>query len=248
MAVSALPVSLFTDPHPLTSVILLVALAVIPFILLAVSSFIKISVVFNILRSAIGAQQVPSGVVISLLSLVLSIHVMAPVISQVAAFFSDTPKVRGQSEGIAQYFAVAQRAAVPVETFLRKHSHARERVYFAGVGDREQPTAPAVVAAAQPLNCDESQITSFGGCPVPGEGLLSLIPAFVLSELSEAFAIGFRVFMPFLIVDLLIAHLLLALGMSMLNPVTVSLPFKLLLLVMSDGWFLLCQGLVEGYR
>lgn len=248
MAVSILPASLFTDPHPLTSVVLLVGLAVVPFLLLAVSSFIKISVVFNILRSAIGAQQVPSGAVISLLSLVLSLHVMAPVISQVATVVSESPSAKAQLSGVAQYFALAEQASVPVGAFLRKHSHPRERLYFAGLQFREQQDSSEAMLAAAPTSCEAAQVATLGGCPIPGEGFLSLIPAFVLSELAEAFAIGFRVFMPFLIVDLVIAHLLLALGMSMLNPVTVSLPFKLLLLVMSDGWFLLCQGLVEGYR
>jgi type III secretion protein R len=123
----------------------------------------------------------------------------------------------------------ADTAKEPLRAWLERHSHDRDRILFMELGSRlDRQNDPA----AQPLGRSEFRV---------------LIPAFVTSELKEAFQIGFLVFVPFLIIDMVVANVLLAMGMSMLSPVVISLPFKLLLFVMMDGWYLIARGLVESY-
>ena len=233
------------DANPLTLGLTFIALAVLPFLLLATTSFIKLSVVFGILRNALGAQQVPSAAVTSLLALVLTVHIMSPVAEEVAAEFFAKPKKEGTKNGAGDnagddFFAQTARAGVALEKFLRKHSHLRERVFFAGIRTRRHLSRDS--APSEPAGC-----AGAAECVVPGEDILSLVPSFVISELKEAFSIGFLIFLPFLVIDLVVANLLVGLGMMMVSPVTISLPFKIILFVIIDGWFLLCRGLVLGY-
>jgi type III secretion protein R len=124
--------------------------------------------------------------------------------------------------------AAAARSAAPLKAFLVKHGHEEDRALFLDLARQLRGEARADEVAA--------------------EDLVVTVPAFMISELKEAFQIGFLVFLPFLVLDMVIANLLLALGMQSLSPTSVSLPFKLLLFVMVDGWQLLAQGLVLGYR
>lgn len=195
---------------PIVYSLLLLIVALIPFVLLSITSFIKLSVVFSILRNALGGGQIPSAAVGTLLSLVLSFQIMAPVFTE-AIQEIDLKRTFSSIEALQKDLIAA---AEPIEKFLEKHSGAREREFFMSV----------------------SKESSF-----------SLIPAFVVSELKEAFAIGFTVYLPFLIIDLVVANLLVGMGMMMVSPVTLSVPFKIALFVMCDGWFTLCSGLVLGY-
>jgi len=184
------------------------------------------------LRSALGLQQVPPPAVTTGLALVLTAYVMAPVGTQ--AYDAVQPLLMessGQdvvSPGGAQMVLEAvSRAREPLRAFLFKHAHPKERAAFHQMALRMGPPS-----------WKES---------LKDTDLLVLVPAFTVSELTEAFMIGFLIFLPFLVIDMVVSNLLLAMGMHMLSPVTISMPFKLLLFVLVDGWDLLVRGLVQGY-
>ena len=218
--------------NPLTTVLALSLLSLLPFLLMMSTSFVKFSVVFAILRSALGLQQVPPPAVTTGLALVLTAYVMAPVGTQ--AYDAVQPLLMessGQdvvSPGGAQMVLEAvSRAREPLRAFLFKHAHLKERAAFHQMALRMGPPS-----------WKES---------LKDTDLLVLVPAFTVSELTEAFMIGFLIFLPFLVIDMVVSNLLLAMGMHMLSPVTISMPFKLLLFVLVDGWDLLVRGLVQGY-
>jgi type III secretion protein R len=214
--------------------IAMAALALVPFALLMVTCFVRISVVLSILRSAIGAPQVPPPQVLTGLSLVLTLAIMAPtaerMLAAVAPVFptlgaaADSDLSGGQ---LAALGSAADKAKEPLRDFLLKHTGARDRATFH--------------AMALKMRAPEER------AGVTDRDLAVIVPAFVTSELRRAFEIGFLLFIPFLVIDMVIANLLLALGMHMLSPTTVSLPFKLLLFVVADGWTLVVRGLMESY-
>ncbi|MBI5546911.1 MAG: type III secretion system export apparatus subunit SctR, partial [Deltaproteobacteria bacterium] len=189
------------------------------------TSFSKIAVVLSIARSAMGTQQIPPTTVLTGLAVILSVHVMAPVFEDMwragKAGFS-------QAQDAESAIAAGAQAALPLKSFLVKHGHAEDRAMFLDLARQLRGPERAAEVAEQDL--------------------VVVVPAFVISELKEAFQIGFLVFLPFLVLDMVIANLLLALGMQSLSPTSVSLPFKLLLFVAVDGWSLLAQGLILGYR
>ena len=204
---------------------LLAAMAVIPFAVMMLTSFSKIVVVLSIVRSALGTQQAPPTMVLTGLAAVLSATVMTPTFEKMWA------------EGRAQYaeggdavsmLTKAGTVLQPLKDFLVKHGSDEERARFVDMA-RELRAA------------DESELVS-------EKDLSIIVPAFVITELKEAFIIGFLIFLPFLVLDMLIANVLLALGMQTLSPSQVSLPFKILLFVAVDGWPLLSRGLILGYR
>ncbi len=215
---------------PITFVIVLALLALLPFFLIMVTSFVKIAVVLSILRTAIGVQQAPPNQVITGLAIVLSIYIMAPV--GLEAFNAVEPVLLEMEDGsfeggITEYLEVGTSIANPIRDFLLKHADPTER--------------ELLYELALELRPPEQRAS------VSSDDLLIAIPAFVLTELKEAFTIGFVLFVPFIIVDLVVANILLSLGMHMLSPTTVSLPFKLLLFVLVDGWYLVIKGLILGY-
>jgi len=219
-----------TSQSPLTLMALLAGLALVPFFLVMVTSFVKIAVVLSILRTAIGVQQAPPNQVITALAMVLSMYVMAPV--AIEAWEAAEPQVAEMEAGkfdptISNYQTLGESAMAPLRTFLLKHSDDEERVQL--------------YELALQLRTEEQRKS------VTPDDLLIVIPAFVLTELKEAFTIGFVLFVPFILVDLVVANILLSLGMHMLSPTTVSLPFKLLLFVLVDGWTLVIRGLLLGY-
>jgi len=211
--------------RPLAMMALLAAMAVIPFAILMLTSFSKVAVVLSIARSAMGTQQIPPTTVLTGLAVILSVHVMAPVFEEM---WSVGKSALAQAHDTEAALAAATLAATPLKGFLLKHGHLEDRALF--------------LEMARELRGEER------ADEVGAEDLVVSVPAFMVSELKEAFQIGFLVFLPFLVLDMVIANLLLALGMQSLSPTSVSLPFKLLLFVMVDGWTLLSQGLVLGYR
>lgn len=220
-------------PNPVVMIIVLGALALAPFVLIMLTSFVKISVVLSILRNAIGAQQVPPNQIITGLAFVLSIFVMSPVarqIYQTAGAINHTRDIFSEAS-VKSIFDAGQQGKEPLRNFLSKHSHVPDRVLFMELAARlNGPGTP--------------------GSPVPKvdkSDFQVLVPSFVTSQLKEAFQIGFVVYIPFIIIDMVVANILLAMGMSMLSPSVVSLPFKLLLFVLVDGWFLIVRGLVLSY-
>jgi len=218
--------------QPLILMFVLAGLSLAPFILIMVTSFVKISVVLSILRSAMGAQQIPPTQVITGLSFILTIYIMAPVGIEIKNQTQDlieqrTGKSIMSSANAEVILTAAKRATEPVRNFLLKHAHSKERALFLDLAKKLRKPE------------DRADLTD--------KDLIVLIPSFVISELKEAFEIGFILFVPFIIIDMVVSNILLAMGMFMLSPVTVSLPFKLLLFILVDGWYLLARGLVLGY-
>lgn len=218
-------------------VAVLAGLALVPLVAVMVTSFVKVAVVLAILRAAIGAQGVPSGQIILGMALILTGFIMAPV--GAAMYREGTAAAEemapdGAEEGsqrerdpLTRWLHLGSAAAGPLVEFLSRHTHQEDAALFVELSARNQPPPAEALAP---------------------DNLMVLVPAFVVSELKEAFYIGFLLFIPFLVIDLVIANILLSLGMHMLAPSAVSLPFKLLLFVLVDGWVLLVRGLVESYQ
>jgi len=219
-----------SSSNPLGMVALLAVLALMPFFLIMVTSFVKIAVVLSLLRTAIGVQQVPPNQVITGLAIILSAYIMAPVGMDVWTQVEPYVVQLEQNEldhTFSNYLEIGDHALTPLRGFLLKHADAEERMLLYDL--------------ALEMRTPEQR------AGLTDEDLLVAIPAFVLTELEEAFTIGFLLFVPFIIVDLVVANILLSLGMHMLSPTTISLPFKLLLFVLVDGWYLVIRGLVLGY-
>jgi len=236
--------------QPLTVLLLLAALSLLPFVLVMITSFVKIAVVLSILRSALGTPQIPPTLVITGLAVILSVYVMAPTGAQVHEAIKPVLARQAKTglisaQGADALLEAGLAAREPVRQFLIKNSRPRDRAMFRDLARRLRP-----VEQRTPTGALHSGLQS--GSPTPraavGEkDLLVVVPAFVIGQLAAAFQIGFLLFVPFLIIDMVVANILLALGMHMLSPTTVSLPFKLLLFVLVDGWYLLTQGLVLSY-
>jgi type III secretion protein R len=206
--------------NPLAWMLLLAAMSVVPFLAVMLTSFAKMSVVLSLARAAVGTQQAPPTVVLTGLAAVLSLVVMAPVGEAMLA----RARALERSARPAELVALAHEVGAPLTAFLARHASAELRDEF--------------VALSRELGHRE----------VAEDAFAVLAPAFVLGELRQAFQIGFLVFLPFLVVDMVVANILLALGMQTLSPSQVSLPFKLLLFVAVDGWGLLARSLLLGYR
>jgi flagellar biosynthetic protein FliP len=197
---------------------LLTVLALAPSILVMMTSFVRIIVIFGFLRQAMGTQQTPPNQIIVSLALFMTFFIMTPVWRDI--------EERAYKPFMANEMTQRQafdRAMVPVRDFM-----------FMQTRDKDLALFMRISGEPKPLNRDE----------VP---TLSLIPAFIISELKTAFTIGFLLYMPFLIIDMVVASVLLSMGMMMLPPVMISLPFKLMLFVLVDGWSLLAGSVVRSF-
>ncbi len=197
---------------------LLTILSVAPAIMLTVTSFTRIIIVFSFLRQAMGVQQLPPTQILASLAIFMSIIIMYPVGKEI----NDTALQPYLSETI-NYDIALDRAQIPLRNFMFKHTREKDISIFYSISRMEPPK-----------NRDE----------VP---TMMLAAAFVISELKTAFTIGFLIYIPFLVLDMVISSVLLAMGMMMLPPMMVSMPFKLLLFVMVDGWNLLVGSLVNSF-
>lgn len=211
--------------RPVAMMGMLAVMALLPFAALMLTSFSKIAVVLSIARTAIGTQQAPPTIVLTGLAMVLTAHIMSPVMTKM---YSAGELAYGQVESGSEVLASAATVTKPLRDFLIKHGNAEDRARFAEWARELRPVEEA------------NEVTD--------EDLFVIIPAFVVTELKEAFQIGFLIFLPFLVLDMVVANVLLALGMQSLSPTQVSLPFKILLFVAVDGWALLARGLILGYR
>jgi flagellar biosynthetic protein FliP len=197
----------------------LTLLSLAPFVLVLSTSFVRIVVVLSLVRSAIGAATLPPNTVLTGLALVLTCVVMAPTFEAV-----QREAIRPYAAGALTQSAFLERASRPLRAFMERQTKARDLAVFARVAHRlpDEPLAEA------PLTV--------------------LIPAFVVGELRSAFAIGLALYLPFVAIDLAVAAILMGVGMVMLSPPVISLPCKLLLFVMVDGWALVCNGVVQSFR
>ena len=217
--------------NPAVLIIVMGFLALAPFALIMLTSFVKISVVLSILRNALGTQQIPPNQVITGLALILTIFIMTPVVEKMYAQAGDvgTSNAIFSEMSVREIFEASKRGREPLREFLLRHAHKEDSGLFYDWARK--------IAQRNGNNPDDIQQNEFR----------VLIPAFVTSELAEAFVIGFLLFIPFLVIDLVVANILQAMGMFMLSPTIISLPFKLLLFVLIDGWVLLVKALVLGY-
>jgi flagellar biosynthesis protein FliP len=202
----------------LQALIFLTALTFLPAALLMMTSFTRIVIVLSLLRQALGTIQTPPNQVIVGLSLFLTFFVMAPVFDRIY-----TEAYKPLSEERIKFEEALDRGAVPLKAFMLKQTREADLALF------------VKIANTPPLKSPEE---------VP---MKVLVPAYVISELKTAFQIGFVVFIPFLIIDMVVASVLMSMGMMMLSPVIISLPFKLMLFVLVDGWNLLIGSLVRSF-
>lgn len=198
-------------------VLLTTVLSLAPSILIMMTSFVRIVVVLSLLRTAIGIQQSPPNPVIISLALFLTAFVMAPTFGE--AYASGVKPFMDNEIGVEEAFP---RAAAPVKDFMLGQTREKDLALFFDMAEVEPETPEAT-----PLHV--------------------LVPAFMISELRRAFEIGFMVFIPFLIIDMVISSILMAMGMLMLPPIVISLPFKLIFFVLIDGWRLITGSLVESF-
>jgi len=215
--------------RPIALVAALALVSLLPFAFMTVTAFVKIATVLQIVRSAIGAQGVPSSTVIMALAGVLTVVAMAPVGDKIAARAAPLLE-RGTRDTVTLVREGVAAVREPLREFLLANASDVERARFLDVARKARTASGAATADVAP------------------DDLTVLLPSFVVTELGEAFAVGFLIYLPFLVIDLVVSNVLLALGMQMMSPTQVSMPFKLLLFVAVDGWGLLARSLIEGYR
>jgi flagellar biosynthetic protein FliP len=204
---------------PLQILLLLTLLTFLPALLIAMTSFVRTIVVLSLLRQALGVQQMPPNQVLIGLALFLTFFIMHPVGERIY-----TQVVQPyMAQQMTSQEAITQ-ALVPLRTFMLKQTNEKDLGLFVQIAHQPRPHTP-----------DDISLTS-------------LLPAFIISELKTAFQIGFLLYLPFLILDLVISSILLSMGMMMLPPVLISLPFKLMLFVLVDGWHLIVGSLVQSFQ
>ncbi len=196
---------------------LLTVLSLAPAILILTTAFTRIVIILSLLRTAIGAQNIPPNQVVVGISLFLTLFVMSPTYTEI------------NEKALQPYFAkklsmekAIDRAQAPLRKFMLKNTYSKDLKLFVDLRG-EQTTAENV-------------------------SMLCLIPAFVVSELKTAFIVGFYVFVPFIIIDLIVASILMSLGMMMMPPTVISLPAKMLVFILADGWSVIAHAIVTGYR
>ncbi len=197
----------------------LTALSLAPFVLMLSTSFVRIVVVLSLVRSAIGAAMLPPNAVLAGLALVLTFVIMTPTFERI-----DRDALRPYLAGKLSQHAFLERATAPLRTFMLRQTKGRDVAVFGRIAHRPPGEAPA----SAPLTV--------------------IVPAFVVGELRNAFAIGVALYLPFVAIDLAVAAILMGLGMFMLSPPVIALPCKLLLFVLVDGWALVCNGVVSSFR
>lgn len=218
--ISAMPTT--PDDIPLLAIIALSTL--LPFIIAAGTCYLKISVVLIMVRNAMGVQQVPSSLTLNGIALLLSLFVMMPVIQDVHQYMR-TEKVNFSNAESVDNFVEGGLGSY--RAYLKKYSDPQLLNFFESLQQGR---------SEEEVTTDESEPTLF-----------SLLPAYALSEIKSAFEIGFYIYLPFVVIDLIISSILLALGMMMMSPVTISVPVKLILFVAIDGWSLISKGLIMQY-
>ncbi|MGH6953561.1 MAG: flagellar type III secretion system pore protein FliP [Alphaproteobacteria bacterium] len=221
-------------------VALLTVLSLAPSILVMVTSFTRIVVVLSFLRSAIGLQQTPPNSVLISLALFLTGFVMAPVIEQ--SYQHGLKPYMNEEISETEAF---DRVLVPIAGFMKSHVRQQDLALFmeiAAVNGRAPEADDA--GGAHPAAAD---VAPPGVAPPEEPPLRALVPAFMISELRRAFEIGFLLFVPFVIIDMVVASVLMSMGMMMLPPIMISLPFKLIFFVLVDGWYLVAGSLVQSF-
>ena len=210
--------------HPVHLIIVLFALSLLPLFAVMGTSFLKISIVLSMLRTALGVQQIPPNMAIYGLSMILTMFIMAPVGKDIYDNIQVNPISLDSPEILEE---LNKQVAVPYRAFLTKHSHIKQMNFFSKIGHQIWP---------QEYHEDLSK-----------DSLVVLIPAFTMSQLIEAFKIGLLIYLPFVAIDIIVSNILLAMGMMMVSPMTIALPFKILIFIMMGGWEKLVTQLMLSF-
>lgn len=228
------PFETFKRPSLITQAVALTLLSLAPFIIMILTSFLKIVVVLSLLRSALGVQQAPPNQIINGVAFMLSLFVMYPTVTKMYEASQDAihrlkaPESFTSPEASSYIIEIAGEVQKPLQDFLKKNSTVKHQALFYRMAYKGLPEE-----FRQTLKPDDFMI---------------LMPSYITGQLKEAFEIGVLIYIPFFVIDLVTSNILLAMGMMMLSPVTISMPLKLFLLVMLDGWTLLIEGLVNTFR
>lgn len=223
----------YKRPSLVTQAMVLTLFSMLPFIIMILTSFLKIVVVLSLLRNALGVQTAPPNQVINGIAFMLSIFVMYPTILQMYSTAQKTvsaikaPDSMISLESSSYIIAIAADAQEPLREFLKRNSSPKHHALFFRLAYRILP--------------EEYRPN------LKPDDFIILVPSFITSQLKDAFEIGVLIYIPFFVIDLVTSNILLAMGMMMLSPVTISMPLKLFLLVMLDGWTLLIEGLINTY-
>lgn len=215
----------FNTGNPLELILILMGVVMLPFAVVMVTSFAKVIVVFSLVRTSLGLQSSPPNMVLNGMALILSAYIMFPVLSDT---YRLAEQVNISNITISTVIPSLNTIKEPIQTFLNNNSKASIQKFFVVTAKRIWPPKYS------------STVTK--------TDMMILLPSFLVSELTAAFQIGFILYLPFIIIDLVISNILMALGMMMLSPTTISLPFKLLLFCFVDGWTRLMDGLIMTYR
>ena len=211
--------NMLKDLNPVIQLLIVMTLfSLLPFVFACLTSFLRFIIVFSILKTALGTQQVPPGIVIIGLSVILTFYTMGPVFQKMY----EVGSVPYQKSG--DMLLAIQEGSIPLKEFMLKQTRESDLEFFVSKARKDLPETP-------------DDLTIF-----------EVAPAFILSELKTSFEIGFIIFIPFVVLDIVVANVLLALGMFMLSPTIISLPFKLLIFIAVDGWSLIVSGLVSSFN
>jgi flagellar biosynthetic protein FliP len=207
------------DINPIIQMLVVMTVfSLIPLVFCCMTSFLRFVIVFSMLKTAMGTQSVPPSIVIIGLSMILTFFTMGPTFEKMYEMGS-VPYQRNQN-----MIQAIDEGSKPLKEFMMKQTREDDLAFFVQLSHKQAPASPDEITVWQ------------------------VAPAYIVSELKTAFEIGFVIFVPFIVLDLVIANILLALGMFMLSPTIISLPFKLLIFIAVDGWALIVQGLVTSYN
>lgn len=209
----------FANFNPVLQMLVVMSLfSMLPFMFCCMTSFLRFTIVFSMLKTALGTQQVPPSIVIIGLSMILTFYTMGGVFQKMYDMGS-VPFMKNQD-----LVQTINQGSKPLKEFMMKQTRETDLAFFVEASKGAPPKSPDEITVWQ------------------------VAPAFIISELKTSFEIGFIIFVPFIVLDLVVANILLALGMFMLSPTIISLPFKLLIFIAVDGWALIVQGLVTSYN
>ena len=207
------------DINPVLQMLVVMSVfSLLPIMFSCKTSFLRFTIVFSMLKTALGTQQVPPSIVIIGLSMILTFYTMSGVFQKMYDYGS-VPYQSSKNIVLA-----IEQGSKPLKEFMMKQTRESDLAFFVELARKTPPKSPEEI------------------------NMWEVAPAYILSELKTAFEIGFIVFVPFIVLDLIVANILLALGMFMLSPTIISLPFKLLIFIAVDGWALIVQGLVQSYN
>lgn len=212
------------EPNLIGMIIVVASLGLLPLAVVTMTSFLKIAVVLFLIRNALGIQQTPPNLVLYGIALVLTVYITTPLVGEMVYRFESHP---GDLENVEDIRATGALLREPLQDYLSLYANERERSFF--------------IDATQNIWSEQAREN------LESDDLVVLMPAFVTSELARAFEIGFLIYIPFLVIDLIVANVLMAMGMVMVAPPLISVPLKILLFVAVDGWSRLMHGLILSY-